>query len=320
MSGTTPTTTDYRSTLEQSSADWLSSARTTGPASEACALARARCPPATCGRRCAPRLPPTRRPNALRAAKSGRRTWSSPIRPTIHGDNYVLVMTDKQADSPPRLRERLRARGVRFWSVAIAIGSVGILFAGSQIAHNHSQSVEWYTGFGQWLGALGSFIAAGAALWISVTDRRNALADRKRAEAQQDADLQRQAALVTVAAKELARRQAVGASYKAAGVRIRNRRTDRIFDIEVVRYVHTGQDVELQPARINGFDVFPIETDRGFRHSSELAGLALQTDQTLAIYQPGYLPNTPAEYASVRYTDSAGRRWEVDTAGAVTRL
>ena len=62
---------------------------------------------------------------------------------------------------------------MRFWSVAIEIGSVGILFAGSQIAHNHRQSVEWYTGFGQWLGALSSFIAAGAALWISVSSGAN---------------------------------------------------------------------------------------------------------------------------------------------------
>lgn len=229
-------------------------------------------------------------------------------------------MTDQQPGSRPRLRDRLRGRDVRFWSVVIAVGSVGLLFACSQIAHDHRQSVEWYTGFGQWLGALGSFIAAGAALWISVSDRRNAIADRKHVEAQQDSDLQRQAALVRVTAEPLARRQAVGPSWKAAAVGIRNRRTERIFDIEVVKFVHGGEEKELEPPRINGFAVFPVKEGQGFRQSAELRGLVLQPDEILVIYQPEHLLDVVADYVAVRYTDPAGRRWQIDTGGATTRL
>ncbi len=85
----------------------------------------------------------------------------------------------------------IRARGSLFWAVVGSAVLVGVLFAASQIAHNRGQSVDWYTGFGQWLGALGSFVAAGAALWIATRDRE----DRKRER--EDADLA-QARLVQV--------------------------------------------------------------------------------------------------------------------------
>jgi hypothetical protein len=47
-----------------------------------------------------------------------------------------------------------------------------VLWAGSQFAHDRGQSVEWYTGFGQWLGGLGSLTAAIVALWIATRDRK----------------------------------------------------------------------------------------------------------------------------------------------------
>src|SRR5271163_933725 len=77
-----------------------------------------------------------------------------------------------------------RSRGVWFWAIAGIATSVFVLFVGSQIAHDRGQSVEWYTGFGQWLGGLGSLIAAGVALWIAVTERRHV-------ERQREADLMR---------------------------------------------------------------------------------------------------------------------------------
>ncbi|TLH61001.1 hypothetical protein C1S79_25770 [Mycolicibacterium phocaicum] len=60
----------------------------------------------------------------------------------------------------------------------LGLVSIGCLFVGSQIAYEHGQSVAWYTGFGQWLGALGSFAAAGVALWISTSDRRDRESER----------------------------------------------------------------------------------------------------------------------------------------------
>ena len=220
------------------------------------------------------------------------------------------------------LRCFFRTRSVRFWAVTIAAVSIGALFAGSQIAHDWGQSVDWYTGFGQWLGALGSFVAAGAALWISVSDRRHNEADRQRREDQQDADLERQAGLVRVTAEKLGQRQAVGPSISRASIGIRNRRTDRIFDIDVAKFVHQGKEVDLAVAPMNGFAIFPRreEHENRFPMAAELPGLALDTDEWLVIYQPDRLPDTPADYAAVRYTDSVGRRWEVDTEGSVTRL
>lgn len=72
-----------------------------------------------------------------------------------------------------KLKALVSKRGVGFWAVSIAV-----LFAISQIAYVRSRSVEGYTGFGLWLGALGSFVAAGAALWISVSNRRRSIKGR----------------------------------------------------------------------------------------------------------------------------------------------
>ncbi|TVX95895.1 hypothetical protein FPV58_26660 [Mycolicibacterium porcinum] len=201
--------------------------------------------------------------------------------------------------------------------------TISALFAGSQIARARGQDVDWYTGFGQWLGALASFVAAGAALWISLSDRRYNMAERKRAEEQQDTDLNRQAGMVRVTAKEYARRQAAGPNFKHAAIGIRNRRSDRIFDIDLVKLVHHGEEIEMADIdRINGFAVFPRrpEHEKRFPLKGELDGIALLSDEMLVLYHSDSMPGSPADYAAVRYTDAAGRRWEVDTDGAVTRL
>ncbi|MCA4725433.1 hypothetical protein H8Z58_21640 [Mycolicibacterium fortuitum] len=220
-----------------------------------------------------------------------------------------------------RVSRFLSARGHGFWAATIAVASVVALFVASQIAHDRGQSVDWYTGFGQWLGALGSFIAAGAALWISVTDRRRADAARQELEDQETADLERQAGLVRVTAEMLNQRQAVGPAEKVGAVSIWNRRADRIFDVEVVRFIHHGQETEFDVSRINGFAVFPRRTEHAdrFPFKTELPGMTLATDERLVLYQPGSLPNAPADYVAVRYTDVAGRGWEVDSEGVVTR-
>jgi hypothetical protein len=208
---------------------------------------------------------------------------------------------------------------VLFWAVIFTAVSIGVLFAGSQIARDSGQSVNWYTGFGQWLGALGSFTAAGAALWISMSDRRHTMAERQRTEIQQDADLKRQAGLVRATAEMLGQRQPVGPGISRASIGIRNRRADRVFDIEVVKFIHHGEEMELTVERVNGFTVSPLKQEN-YYFAHQLPGLALETDDWLVIYQQAALPNTPADFAAVRYTDSAGRRWEVDTEGTVTRL
>ncbi|MCV7428069.1 hypothetical protein [Mycobacterium montefiorense] len=60
----------------------------------------------------------------------------------------------------------------------MTVVSVFALWAGSQIAHDRGQTVEWYAGFGQWLGGLGSLVAAGVALSIATGDRRERQRER----------------------------------------------------------------------------------------------------------------------------------------------
>lgn len=212
----------------------------------------------------------------------------------------------------------LRQRGVWFWATVITIGSVLLLFVGSQIARSLGQDVDWYAGFGQWLGALGSLIAAGVALWIAVTGRREADAREKAEQDRQDADLARQAGLVQVAAKMLSRRQAAGPNYSHPGISVRNRRPDRIFEISVVRYMMLGKDVDMEVGDVGGIDLKPRDRN-GWYFGKELPTLVLESDHVLSIYPKGGL-DLPADYVAVEYTDSAGRRWRIDSEGEVTRL
>lgn len=216
----------------------------------------------------------------------------------------------------------------RFWAVlgGIFAVSLSVLFVGSQVARDHGQSVDWYTGFGQWLGALASFLAAGVALWIAGSDRRRADVVRAEEHAQQEADLARQAGLVQVTVEMFGVRQAVGPNLPAAGIGIRNRRADRVFDIEVVKLIHQGTevpfDLKTDVEFINGWATSPAREmhEKWFPQSGELIGIAVETDELLVIYQPQRLPNTAADYAAIAYTDASGRRWQVDTKGVVTRL
>jgi hypothetical protein len=202
----------------------------------------------------------------------------------------------------------IRDRGVWFWALTGTSVAILLLWGGTQTARALGQSVQWYTGFGQWLGALGSLIAAGVALWIAVTDRRHA--DQRR-----DADLAREAGLVRVTAEKLGMWQPVGPNIATAAIGVKNRRTDRIFDIEVVRFVMRGEETRPQ---IGDITLYPSPADRRM-WASELPHLAIAPDQLLAIFPSG-LPDIPADYAVVQYTDSAGRRWQVDTDASVKRL
>lgn len=229
------------------------------------------------------------------------------------------------ADETPGWRNRIARwrgrRGVLFWAGTISAVSVGALLAGSQIARDRGQSVDWYAAFGGWLSALGSFVAAGSALWIATSDRRRSDAERRCLEDQKEDDLRRQAGLVRVTAEMIGRGQAVGPSIRTPAVGIRNRRTGRIFDIEVVRFIHDGVETKLTPEMVNGFNISPPRPNQQgrFYFDSQLKGLVLETDEWLVIYQQDDLPGTPADYAAVRYTDGAGGRWEVDTRGMVAR-
>lgn len=73
---------------------------------------------------------------------------------------------------------------------------------------------------------------------------------------------------------------------------------------------------------MNGFAISPPRPrhESRFPQGSEFNGIAVMTDEMLVNYHSSNMPSSPADYAAVRYTDSAGRRWRVDTGGGVTRL
>ncbi|CDM76139.1 hypothetical protein MMARE11_19920 [Mycobacterium marinum E11] len=206
-------------------------------------------------------------------------------------------------------REWLRRRGVWFWATVGTLASVLLLWGGSQIARDRGQSVEWYTGFGQWLGGLGSLIAAAVALWIAVTERR-------RAEQQHEADLAREAGLVRVTARMIYERGLSFGPTSLAAVRIQNRRMGRIFEIEVTKFVMDGN--EVRPLLLASIDLCPKRPDSHYT-VAELPYLSIETEQALYLV-PNELPNNPADYVAMAYTDLSGRRWEVDTDGKVQRV
>jgi hypothetical protein len=45
-------------------------------------------------------------------------------------------------------RAWLRSRSVWFWAITGTVCSILVLLAGTQIAVNSGEAVEWYTGFG----------------------------------------------------------------------------------------------------------------------------------------------------------------------------
>ncbi|ULP36534.1 hypothetical protein MJO55_25690 [Mycolicibacterium rufum] len=203
---------------------------------------------------------------------------------------------------------------------------MAVLFIGSQIARAVGQDVDWYTGFGQWLGALASFAAAGAAVWIATTDRRRNDDTRAREQARHESDLAREAGLVQVTSEIFGRRQGAGPMLDAAGIGINNRRSDHVFDIKIAKLIHGGTavpfDLKSDVEFMNGWATSPVREkhETRFPQSHELRGITIHSDELLVIYQPSDLPNTVADYVAVDYTDRSGRRWQVDTDGAVKRL
>lgn len=187
--------------------------------------------------------------------------------------------------------------------------AVLVLWGCTQAARAWGQSVAWYAAFGQWLGALGSLIAAVVALWIATSERRHA-------DQQREFDLARQASLVRVTAAQLSEPDLADAPAAPSGISVRNRRPDRIFEIETARFVLDG--MEIVPLRLSSIAIHP--NPQGHRYTvPELRNLAVGPDEVLHLI-PDELANKPAEYAAIRYTDSSGRRWLVDTYGNVGRL
>ena len=93
------------------------------------------------------------------------------------------------------VRYWFRRRDVWFWGPTSVVLSVLVLLLGGQISRWIGQDVNWYAGFGQWLGALGSIVAAVAALWIATTDRKRADLKLAQEKVERNDDRRREARL-----------------------------------------------------------------------------------------------------------------------------
>lgn len=220
------------------------------------------------------------------------------------------------ADVVGRVRAAARARSVWFWTALGTLTAVLLLWAGTQLAKTSGQSVEWYTGFGQWLGALGSIIAAVVALWIATSDRRRADQIREDDRAEAAADLARIAGLVLVSAARYVPALRLMPGESQAGVAVRNRRDSPVYDIRFVRFIHGGVEIpDLKFAR--QMRIYPLEGE-WIPLTESLPHLSLEPDQIMVVY-PRDVPDDPADYVAVQYTDQVGLRWEVDTKGGPAR-
>ncbi|PPJ31863.1 hypothetical protein C5E45_32760 [Nocardia nova] len=203
------------------------------------------------------------------------------------------------------------------WTAVGTTAAVLLLWAGTQLAKATGQSVEWYTGFGQWLGALGSLVAAVVALWISTTDRQRA--DRAQQDARDEAerDLAREAGLVRVTSGQFSALLAgVARGGTLPGIAVENRRNSRIYDIEYARIASHG--VAIPDPTFLRYVKFRAGKAGDAQKIESLRVIGLEPDHLLTAYlttsaENSAPPDEPPEYVAVRYTDQSGRRWEVDT-------
>ncbi|MFD4268175.1 hypothetical protein [Rhodococcus sp. NPDC058481] len=189
--------------------------------------------------------------------------------------------------------------------------------------------MDWYTGFGQWLGALGSLLAAGAALWIATTDRRRTDLQRKADQDAQDGDLAREAGLVRVAIFPPRAERSLKPSDEAPGISVRNWRRSPLFDLRLESIVVQGETI-LAPGI--GYFKFPLkEASWGEFGVETLARKVIDSGDLLSIFPeaatvegrathgPPELRKQKAEHVVLRYTDDTGRRWEVDSVSHIAR-
>ena len=228
---------------------------------------------------------------------------------------YLLIMANEPLPRGPRLFEWICRRSTLFWAIAITVVLVAALFVSSQIAHDRHQSVDWYTGFGQWLGALASFVAAGAALWIATRDREyRALEQRAEQEAH--------ARLIVVSLDQ------PGGSHGYFPVGVSNFGTRAVLD---VAFDTATSDLFPSGTRAKIYDeasreIAILDCDRS-RHQFSFAFVDEESDEpvlrgklgSLGVYAYDPIDLSGFE-AWIRFRDADGVRWRRSSSGKVERL
>ncbi|MGZ9829483.1 hypothetical protein ACXYTP_21440 [Tsukamurella ocularis] len=216
-------------------------------------------------------------------------------------------------------------------TMKLSLAFLVVLVAVSLILWAVGVGADWFSGVGQWAGAVAGVFAGIAALWIATTDRRIAKQQRdddrteraqeREAERQDEEDaLAREASLVRVQAGAVVSQRDVSGWHRATGIRIDNRRVGRIFEVEVVSVVVRGEALtDLEPNSIYGLRLAP--SDKDTHPKASLGYMTVRSDQALSIYMDQIRcgDDEPVE-AVIRYTDERGYRWEVGTSGEARRV
>lgn len=249
------------------------------------------------------------------------------------GTNSVAEMSNigDKTSSGSKIERRAAERRVWSWGLGVTVLTVALLWGGTEAVQEFDQDVDWYTGFGQWLGALGSLLAAGAALWIATTDRRRIDHQRREDQAAQDTDLAREAGLVRVAMFDKRLPRSLKPSDAAPGISVTNWRSSPLFDLRLERIVVKG--TKLLTPGIGFVEVpNPAENDKMStgRNAEMLAREIIDSRSIVSIFPEDSTkerrkPETPelhdekVECAVLRYTDNTGRRWEITSGSTMAR-
>jgi len=187
---------------------------------------------------------------------------------------------------------------------------VAILWGATQLAMQFGQDVDWYAGFGQWLGALASVFAAGIALWIATSDRRDRMNEQRR-------ELTLEASLVRVQIGRGWMPNPVNYPDSRECITVTNWRRSELFDIEV-RQLRTAGDQDIGTDKFSQVVVYSAEKPEILlREARQLRWVPIDPKAYFVLFPAA---REELSYAAIRYTDSAGRRWQVDSNNAVIRL
>ncbi|MUM19715.1 hypothetical protein FZI91_21805 [Mycobacterium sp. CBMA271] len=196
----------------------------------------------------------------------------------------------------------VRSNGWHLYGVGLLL-TLLLVFVGTQIAVWVGQDVNWYTGFGSWLGAIASVFAAVVALGIATSDRRRADRQRTIDSDERNEALRRQASLVRATATH------------GDLIKVCNWRSSRIFNIEITNVDIGGSN------RLKTIGSIRVRMNDGSDQISwwrtPLETLVLKPNQEawIAVELAERYRLDTADKVAVRYNDEAGRSWEIDSRG-----
>ncbi len=196
----------------------------------------------------------------------------------------------------------------------VLVTALALLLIGNSYGWTYN---EWGNA-ATWFGAVGSLLAAGAALWIATTDRRRADNRERRTEHRAALELTREAGLVRIQTGEIQAPVLVGPGDTRFGLTLRNWRKSALFDVRLERIVVEGQEISPVELERQAGAIYPPDGDKKAYFSADELARKMLDPGTIISWVPRGISTAP-ELAIVHYTDDSGRRWEVDNTSTLAR-